>query len=296
MSALMEDGPAAPAQEGELREIPIDLIRPGKFQPRQDMRAQALEELAQSIHQQGVMQPVVVREIGQGRFELIAGERRWRACQLSGLKAIPALVKSASDRDVVSMSLIENIQREDLNPIEQAAALQRLQEEFGYTQQEVAKEVGKSRESVANLLRLLALEPEVREMLEKGELEMGHARALLGAPGPDQPKLARQVARKQLSVRQTEDLVRRHAAKSAPTPTTRRTRPGPDAPRRNLIRNTRLQSSHPAHRQGQRQTRNQLQHRSRTRRHPFPHKVIPPLVDKQRQSPYNAPALAVATR
>ena len=221
MSALMGDGPAVPAQERELREIPIDLIRPGKFQPRQDMRAQALEELAQSIHQQGVMQPVVVREIGQGRFELIAGERRWRACQLSGLKAIPALVKSASDRDVVSMSLIENIQREDLNPIEQAAALQRLQEEFGYTQQEVAKEVGKSRESVANLLRLLGLEPEVRAMLEKGELEMGHARALLGAPGPDQPKLARQVARKQLSVRQTEDLVRRHLAKSDPTPTTR---------------------------------------------------------------------------
>lgn len=221
MSALMEDGPAAPAQEGELREIPIDLIRPGKFQPRQDMRAQALEELAQSIHRQGVMQPVVVREIGQGRFELIAGERRWRACQLSGLKAIPALVKSASDRDVVSMSLIENIQREDLNPIEQAAALQRLQEEFGYTQQEVAKEVGKSRESVANLLRLLGLEPEVRAMLENGKLEMGHARALLGAPGPDQPKLARQVVRKQLSVRQTEDLVRRHQAKTDPTPTTR---------------------------------------------------------------------------
>ena len=221
MSALMEDGPAAPAQEGELREIPIDLIRPGKFQPRQDMRAQALEELAQSIHRQGVMQPVVVREIGQGRFELIAGERRWRACQLSGLKAIPALVKSASDRDVVSMSLIENIQREDLNPIEQAAALQRLQEEFGYTQQEVAKEVGKSRESVANLLRLLGLEPEAREMLEKGELEMGHARALLSAPGPDQPKLARQVVRKQLSVRQTEDLVRRHLAKTDPTPPTR---------------------------------------------------------------------------
>ncbi len=221
MSALMEDRPGAPAQEGELREIPIDLIRPGKFQPRQDMRAQALEELAQSIHQQGVMQPVVVREIGQGRFELIAGERRWRACQLSGLKAIPALVKSASDRDVLSMSLIENIQREDLNPIEQAVALQRLQEEFGYTQQEVAKEVGKSRESVANLLRLLGLEPDVRAMLEKGELEMGHARALLGVSGPDQPKLAREVARKQLSVRQTEDLVRRHLSRKDSTPATR---------------------------------------------------------------------------
>lgn len=220
MSALMEDGPVAPARKEELREIPIDLIRPGKFQPRQDMRARALEELAQSIHRQGVVQPVVVREIGQGSFELIAGERRWRACQLSGLKAIPALVKSASDRDVVSMSLIENIQREDLNPIEQAAALRRLQEEFGYTQQEVAKEVGKSRESVANLLRLLGLEPEVRAMLENGELEMGHARALLGVPGSDQGKLARQVIRKQLSVRQTEDLVRRHQAKTDPIPGT----------------------------------------------------------------------------
>lgn len=221
VSALMEDRPAAPAQDGELREIPIDLIRPGKFQPRQDMRAQALEELARSIHRQGVMQPVVVREIGQGRYELIAGERRWRACQLSGLKVIPALVKSASDRDVVSMSLIENIQREDLNPIEQAAALQRLQEEFGYTQQAVAKEVGKSRESVANLLRLLGLEPDARAMLEKGELEMGHARALLGVSGPDQPKLAREVARRQLSVRQTEDLVRRHLSRADATPATR---------------------------------------------------------------------------
>ena len=219
VSALMEDSPAEDSREGGLREIPIDLIRPGKYQPRQDMRAQSLEELAQSIHQQGVMQPVVVRETEPGRFELIAGERRWRACQLSGLKAIPAIVKSASDRDVVSMSLIENIQREDLNPIEQAVALQRLQEEFGFTQQEVAKEVGKSRESVANLLRLLGLEPEVRAMLEQGRLEMGHARALLGAPGPDQPKLARQVTGKQLSVRQTEELVRRHTARSDPTPT-----------------------------------------------------------------------------
>ncbi len=213
VAALTEDsnGPGA-AAEGELREIPIDLIRPGKFQPRRDMRAQSLEELAQSIHQQGVMQPVVVREIGAGRFELIAGERRWRACQLSGLRAVPALVKTASDRDVLSMSLIENIQREDLNPIEQALALQRLQEEFGHTQQEVANEVGKSRESVANLLRLLGLESDVRAMLEAGDLEMGHARALLAISGPEQTTLARDVARRRLSVRQTEDLVRRQLA------------------------------------------------------------------------------------
>ncbi len=215
VSALTEDRPAAAARDGELREIPVDLIEPGKYQPRQDMRAQALEELAQSIHRQGVMQPVVAREIESGRYELIAGERRWRACQLSGLTVIPAIIKSASDRDVVSMSLVENIQREDLNPLEQAAALRRLQEEFGYTQQEAAREVGKSREAVANLLRLLNLEPAARALLEKGEIEMGHARALLGAPGPDQPELAREVARKQLSVRQTEELVRRRQTRGA---------------------------------------------------------------------------------
>ena len=212
MAKLSEDPPARQIQEGALREIPIDLIQPGAFQPRQDMRARSLEELAQSIHQQGVMQPVVVREIESGRFELIAGERRWRACQLSGLKAIPAIVKSASNRDAISMALIENIQREDLNPMEQAVALQRLQEEFGLTQQEVANAVGKSRESVANLLRLLGLEADVRAMLEQGEVEMGHARALLGVSGPSQAKLAREVVRKRLSVRQTEDLVRRQLA------------------------------------------------------------------------------------
>ncbi len=212
MAKLSEDPPTRQIQEGALREIPIDLIQPGAFQPRQDMRARSLEELAQSIHQQGVMQPVVVREIESGRFELIAGERRWRACQLSGLKAIPAIVKSASNRDAISMALIENIQREDLNPMEQAVALQRLQEEFGLTQQEVANAVGKSRESVANLLRLLGLEADVRAMLEQGEVEMGHARALLGVSGPSQAKLAREVVRKRLSVRQTEDLVRRQLA------------------------------------------------------------------------------------
>lgn len=213
MSTLLEKRPPGETQAGDLREIPIDLIQPGRYQPRQDMRAQSLEELAQSINRQGVMQPVVVREVESGKYELIAGERRWRACQLSGVKAIPAIVKTASDRDTISMALIENIQREDLNPMEQAVALQRLQDEFGLTQQEVANAVGKSRESVANLLRLLRLEPGVRAMLEQGELEMGHARALLAVPGPGQEKLARNVVRKSMSVRQTEELVRRHLAK-----------------------------------------------------------------------------------
>ncbi len=214
VSALSEDPPSpengvSGARDGELREIPVDLIHPSEYQPRRDMRAQPLEELARSIHNQGVMQPVVVRETAPGEFELIAGERRWRACQLSGVKTIPAIIRNASNRDAVSMALIENIQREDLNAMEQAAALQRLRQEFGLTQRELAEAVGKSRESVANSLRLLGLEPEVRGLLEKSELEMGHARALLATSGELQVKLAREVVAKGLSVRQTEELLRR---------------------------------------------------------------------------------------
>jgi len=212
MAELLEDSPADAKREHELQQIPVEQIVPGKNQPRQDMRAQALEGLAQSIHRQGVMQPVVVRKTDDGQFELIAGERRWRACQMSGVKTIPAIIKSVSERDALSMALIENIQREDLNPLEQAVALQRLQQEFDLTQQDVANAVGKSRVAVANLLRLLGLEPETRVMLERGELEMGHARALLAIDGPRQVELARQVARKSLSVRQTEELVRHELA------------------------------------------------------------------------------------
>ena len=228
VSALLEEQPGEPARERErereepLREIPVDLIQPGQFQPRQDMLAQSLEDLARSIDQQGVMQPVVVRPIADGRFELIAGERRWRACQLSRRTSIPAIVKRASNRDAISMALIENIQREDLSPLEQAIAMQRLQQEFDLTQQETADAVGKSRESVANLLRLLGLEPETRQLLEEGKLEMGHAKVLLGISGPDQFKLAQQVVRKQLTVRQTEELLRRHQSQAGngepPTP------------------------------------------------------------------------------
>jgi len=208
------DGPEAAMPGESLREIPVDLIQPGPFQPRQDMAAQALEELAQSIDRQGVMQPVVVRPLDSGRFELIAGERRWRACQLSRRASIPAIVKAVSNRDAISMALIENIQREDLSPLEQALALRRLMEEFGLTQRETADAVGKSRESVANLLRLLGLEAETRQLLGEGKLELGHAKVLLAVEGPDQAKLAREVARKNLTVRQTEELVRRHQAQA----------------------------------------------------------------------------------
>ncbi len=218
VSALMADrgeqAEGRPEAAAPLREIPVDLIQPSPFQPRRDMSAQALEELAQSIDRQGVMQPVVVRPLDSGRFELIAGERRWRACQLSRRASIPAIVKPVSNRDAISMALIENIQREDLSPLEQALALRRLIEEFGLTQREAANAVGKSRESVANLLRLLSLEAETRQLLGEGKLELGHAKVLLGVEGPGQVKLAREVVRKNLTVRQTEKLVRRHQAQT----------------------------------------------------------------------------------
>lgn len=197
------------ANEGELKKIPVELLRPGKYQPRRDMHPEALEELAASIRQQGIMQPVVVRPVAAGQYEIIAGERRWRAAQLAGLEKIPALVREADDRDVVALALIENLQREDLNPLEEALALQRLQKEFALTQQQVADAVGKSRSSITNLLRLLQLHKDVRRMLEHGDLEMGHARALLSLEDNQQLEVARQVVAKGMSVRQTEALVRK---------------------------------------------------------------------------------------
>lgn len=197
-----------PQPEGELKKLPIERLKPGKYQPRRDIHPEALEELAASIRQQGIMQPVVVRPLGAGLYEIIAGERRWRAAQLAGLETIPALVREAEDRDVVALALIENLQREDLNPLEEALALQRLQKEFELTQQQVADAVGKSRSSITNLLRLLQLHRDVRRMLEHGDLEMGHARALLGLDEGQQLEAARQVVARGLSVRQTEALVR----------------------------------------------------------------------------------------
>lgn len=202
------DGSAAQARSN-LDEIAVTEIVRGRYQPRQEFDQESLEELAASIRAQGVMQPVVVRPKAQGGYELVAGERRWRAAQLAGLQMIPAVVKDVSDEQASAMALIENIQREDLNPLEEAAALERLKEEFQLTQQQVADAVGKSRVAVTNLLRLLNLTPAVRELLSSGAIEMGHARALLTLSALDQERLAQQVAHQQLSVRQTEALVRK---------------------------------------------------------------------------------------
>jgi ParB family chromosome partitioning protein len=191
-----------------LSELPVDLIQRGKYQPRQDMDQDLLQELADSIRAQGVLQPIVVRPISDKKYEIIAGERRWRATQLAGLDSIPVVIRDVSDEAAIAMALIENIQREDLNPIEEAISLQRLQQEFELTQQEVATAVGKSRSTVANLLRLMSLREDVRILLEHGDLEMGHAKALLGLEGSDQSQAARTVVGKGLSVRQTEALVR----------------------------------------------------------------------------------------
>jgi len=192
----------------DLKEVPIDKIRPGRYQPRKDMDQASLAELAQSIRSQGLIQPIVLRRMNDG-YEIIAGERRWRAVQMAGLQQIPAIIRDIPDEAAMAMGLIENIQRRDLNAIEEAVALQRLIMEFRLTHQEVAEAVGKSRTVVSNLLRLLKLNPDVRALVEKGQLEMGHARALLAIEGAAQSDTAKQVVARGLSVRQTEDLVRR---------------------------------------------------------------------------------------
>ncbi|PTY37378.1 chromosome partitioning protein ParB [Saccharospirillum sp. MSK14-1] len=204
----ISEQPVKEVRDGSLRELPIEWVQRGVYQPRRDMSADALEELAASIRAQGVMQPVVVRPVGPQSFELIAGERRWRASQMAGLDTIPAVVRDVPDEDAIAMALIENIQRENLNPMEEAFALQRLQKEFELTQAGVAEAVGKSRVTVTNLLRLISLEDEVRRLLEHGDLEMGHARALLGLQGSAQVEAARQVVAKGMTVRATEQLVR----------------------------------------------------------------------------------------
>ncbi len=201
-------------EKDEFRQLPIDLLRRGKYQPRTHMDPQALEELAASIKAQGVVQPIVVRVLGSGDYEIVAGERRWRAAQLAGLETIPAVVRKIPDEAAITIALIENIQREDLNPVEEANALQRLIDEFGMTHQQVAEAVGRSRAAVTNLLRLLTLQADVREMLEQARMDMGHARALLALEGATQSKTAHQVIDKGLSVRETENLVRRLLTKA----------------------------------------------------------------------------------
>ncbi|MBI3575685.1 MAG: ParB/RepB/Spo0J family partition protein [Gammaproteobacteria bacterium] len=214
LDALLGSYEPGTADKDELRQIPLDLLRRGKYQPRTHMDAQALEELAASIRAQGVVQPIVVRALGSGDYEIVAGERRWRAAQLAGLETIPAVVRKIPDEAAIAIALIENIQREDLNPIEEASALQRLIDEFGMTHQQVAEAVGRSRAAVTNLLRLLTLQADVREMLEQAQMDMGHARALLALEGAVQSKAAHQVVEKGLSVRETENLVRRLLSKA----------------------------------------------------------------------------------
>ena len=196
------------ANEGLLVNLPVEFLIKGEYQPRRDMSSEALDELARSIKLHGVMQPIVVRKIEHQKYEIIAGERRWRAAQLAGLDEVPAVEKNVSDNAALAMSLIENIQREDLNAIEEARALSRLQEEFNLTQQEVADAVSKSRSTVTNLIRLMSLEKEVRKLLEHGDLEMGHARALLALDGSMQLNAARIAVSKSMSVRQIEAYVK----------------------------------------------------------------------------------------
>jgi ParB family transcriptional regulator, chromosome partitioning protein len=204
-----ETKPQTSEGRDSLQRLPVDLIQRGRYQPRREFDADTLRELAESIAAQGVIQPVIVRPVENGRYELIAGERRWRAAQQAGLDEIPVVIKEVTEEAAMAMGLIENIQREDLNPLEEANALNRLLNEFGLTHQEVAKAVGKSRTTVTNLLRLLELNEDVKTMVESRRLEMGHARALLGLKGDAQSEAANQVVRQGLSVRETERLVRR---------------------------------------------------------------------------------------
>lgn len=218
LQPIDDSGLTSKTQGSDLKNIPLDVIQRGKYQPRVDMREEALEELASSIRTQGVMQPIVIRPISSKKYEIIAGERRWRASQIAGLDTIPAIIKQVGDEAAIAMSLIENIQRENLNPIEEAMALKRLQDKFELTQQEVANAVGKSRAAVTNLMRLISLHTDVQSMLIKGELEMGHARALLSLPDAEQTNTGKLVVKRGLSVRQTESLVRRKVGQRSPTP------------------------------------------------------------------------------
>ena len=209
VSDQQNDATFSSAQQSELQKLPIEWLKPGKYQPRKDMSQDALEDLASSIRSQGIIQPIVVRQIGDESYEIIAGERRWRASQLAQLDIIPCIIKDVPDEAAVAIALIENIQREDLNAMEEAIALQRLLSEFELTHQQVADAVGKSRASVTNLLRLNQLNDDVKLLLEHGDIEMGHARALLALDGLAQSDAARIVAAKQMTVRDTENLVRR---------------------------------------------------------------------------------------
>jgi ParB family chromosome partitioning protein len=209
LDALLGGDEPVAASTDRLAELKTESLQPGKYQPRSRMDEAALRELADSIKAQGVMQPILVRPVNAGRYEIIAGERRWRAARLAGLATVPALVRAVSDSAALAMALIENIQREDLNPLEQANGIQRLVTEFGITHERAAEMIGRSRSAVTNLLRLLALAAPVRELVQQDKLDMGHARALLALSGMQQIEAARNVAARGMSVRETERLVAR---------------------------------------------------------------------------------------
>ena len=223
----------AEPQPGEvLRKLQIDLLQPGKYQPRREMDEAKLSELSESIKAQGVIQPILVRQVEGGRYEIVAGERRWRASRLAGLDEVPVVVRELEDRTVIAMALIENIQREDLNPLEEAEALQRLISEFSLTHAEAAQAVGRSRASVSNLLRLIDLPAGVRVLLESRRLEMGHARALLTLAPELATKLAQDAADEGWSVREVEHRAQQFAAGKVPG--ARKARPAPSAPQADI--------------------------------------------------------------
>jgi ParB family chromosome partitioning protein len=222
LDALLVSSDDDEGQRESLQMLPVDRLRPGKYQPRTRMDAASLAELALSIKEQGVMQPILVRPVDGSRFEIVAGERRWRAAQQAGLREVPALVRTVPDQAALAVALIENIQREDLNPLEEAKGLERLIEEFGLTHEAAAKAVGRSRSAVSNLLRLTSLAPPVQEYLLAGKLEMGHARALLALPVAQQSGAASRVVEAQMSVRETERMV--HALQNPEQRTQRKVR------------------------------------------------------------------------
>lgn len=225
--------PTAELQPGEsLRRLPVGQLQPGKYQPRQEMDEAKLQELAESIKAQGVIQPIVARELAPGSFEIVAGERRWRASQLAGLSEVPVVVRELDDRTVIAMALIENIQREDLNPLEEAQALQRLIDEFSLTHAEAAEAVGRSRASVSNLLRLLELPQAIRALLEARRLEMGHARALLTLSPELASRLASDAADQGWSVREVEHRAQQFAAGKVPS--NRKAKPARTAPQADI--------------------------------------------------------------
>jgi ParB family chromosome partitioning protein len=218
LSALIPDAPAAPVSSERALEVDIDLLQPNRFQPRTQMDDSRIEELSRSIRSNGVIQPIVVRKAANG-YEIVAGERRWRASQRAGLLKVPIVVRDIPDDKLLAAALIENIQRENLNPIEEAHAYRRLADEFSLTQEQIAESVGKDRSSVANYLRLLRLPAEIRDHVGGGGLSMGHARALLGLPDEGvQLRVGREVVTKALSVRETETLVKRTIAPPSEKP------------------------------------------------------------------------------